>query len=265
LPGFVQPAHELARFLAAGPQAVQDAIWRLVRAVASEASPKTREAAVEALGTRLAQLLALADLLGRRRVQLAVAAATPGGAKVAAAAVPEGQGAAAGLVPKITWTEAVRQIVERYPVVVPDEVRVLGYEQVQEWIGALYERQGMTLARTTQDVVVERVRDVLGRAMRGGQSKSAVLDQILAAGAEHGDDWTRGYAETVYRNNVNTAYTAGLEEEMRKPEVQRVMGAMLYEALLDVDTTPICRAAHGTLAPAGHPVWGERSPPLHHG
>lgn len=254
--GFVQPNLEIAGLMGRRGQPVVEAVRALFVAVARE-SPELVERAVQALAARIAELDALAYILGRRRVELATRA-------FPVRAAGEMGGKPAGLVPKVTWAEAIRQIAERYPTIVPEEVRLLGSVAVQEWIGALYEARGLTLARTAQDVVVERVQAILRQAVKGGMTREAAVRQIVAAGAEHGDDFSRAYAETVFRNNLGTSYSAGLHDQMKDPAVQKAIGALMFQSIPDSDRTPICAGAHGAVAPSDDPLWDEWTPPLHH-
>lgn len=249
---YIQPAAEIEALLARQGHPVRAAVAKLVRAVAKQDADAER-VAVEELGHRLSELLGLADLLGARRVEL-----------LARQAVAGVQAAQAGLVPKVTFKAAVDGIVQRYPAVVPESVRILGADEVQLWIASLYEQAGFTLARTSKTVVVNRVQDVIAAALKGGRTREQAIQDILAAGAEHGDDWTRAYAETVYVNNASTAYHSGVHRQTQSEPVQKVMAGFVFHSVLQPQTTPECRAMHGTLAPFDHPIWDERTPLIHH-
>lgn len=254
----VQPAAELLDLVRKQGQPVVAAISELLEAVALEQGPAAVEEATENLARRLAELMGLANILARRRVELAAERL-----EARAAAAPIGE-EPAGLLPRVTWFDAVTQIADRYPAVVPPQVHAMGSVEVQRWIGALYESQALTLARTSQSVVVKHVQDVLKRAQTDPRPKREILRSIIEAGRGRGDDFSRAYAETVFRNNLTTAYSAGIHEQMEREPVRRVIGALQFVAAMDSDTTPICRAANGTLAPAEHAIWEERTPPLHH-
>ena len=281
----VQPWRELAGLLASQGVVITDAIWDMVLAHARGSMVVQTEAA-EVLGARLSELLGLSDLMGRRRVVLAASRLprepgappfSPGPPPSVPPTPPSTQGGGGAgpfqpgrprPIPNVKFQKAVDDITRRYPTVVPPNVRDLGPQAVQEWIGSLYGEQGFTLARTTQDVVVDRVQRVVRKALDKGMPQSQALDEIIQAAGEHGDAWTRAYAETVFRNNTSTAYHAGIQQQMKDPAVQRVIGALQFHAVGgragDGDTTPVCRQAHGTLAVAGDPIWDSRTPPLHH-
>ena len=253
----VQPAAELLTLTRKRGLPVVEAIRLLFVAVALDKGIVAIEKARENLGRRIAELMGLANMLARRRVEIAVS-------RSALRASAQLGAEDAGLIPKIKWFDAIDQIADRYPQTVPAEVRQLGSVEVQKWVGQLYEAQGFTLAKTAQTVVVERVRQVIEAAeIRGTPAKQA-LQQIIQVGAEHGDDFSRGYAQTVLNTNLNTAYSAGIHEQAARPSSKAVIGALQYVAAMDSDTTDICKAAHGTLAPADDPIWEERSPPLHY-
>jgi len=252
----VQPVVELATLLRRGHAEVSAAIWDLLRAESGEGDV---EVAHLDLAHLLMRLLSLSSLMGRRRVVMASARGDARGAAT-------NDDGAALLIPRVSWKEAIDDLVTRYPTIVPREIRMLETARVQEWLGELYRKQGFALARTTRTVVSRRVQQVLQKGMRhdAGLSKRDILERMLSVAGEHGDEWTQGYAETVFRNNVGRAYTEGIHEQMRDPDVKTVIGALQFVAARDSDTTDICLAAHGTLAPAEHTVWDRRSPPLHH-
>jgi len=74
-------------------------------------------------------------------------------------------------------------------------------------------------------------------------------------------DWSRSYADTVYRTNVATAYSAGRMRQLADPEVADVVRGLRYTAVGDSDTRPSHKAMDGFTAPADDPVWHRVAPP----
>jgi SPP1 gp7 family putative phage head morphogenesis protein len=73
-------------------------------------------------------------------------------------------------------------------------------------------------------------------------------------------DWSRAYADTVYRTNLTSAYTAG---RFRQQEgVSDVIGAFGFRSRRDDSTRPNHRAAEGLIAPPHDIIWERLSPPL---
>ena len=69
--------------------------------------------------------------------------------------------------------------------------------------------------------------------------------------------------ETIFRTNVQGAYAAGRFKQMSDPEVLRARPYWQFDALIDLNTSPICRSLNGTVRPASDPWWDTRYPPLH--
>lgn len=238
--------------------------------------------ALAALAGYLTDLLAMGDLLGRRRVLLvarnrgASTALVGGGGPEAPAdvgalflppappaapppslpAAPPGPlwpGGGRG-VPKVDFPEAVGNLTLREPRLL---ATVPGDGPVAVRMGRLYAQDGFSLARSADVEVIAKVQSVLGRSMKGVTTASEATEAIAEMG-----DWSRAYANTVFRTNLSTAYTAGTFEQMKDPAVLEVIGALELHDVGDSDTRPSHHEMSGTLAPANHPIWNLRSPPL---
>lgn len=244
----------------------------LLGVAAAHVTGRGRESAFADLFGYVTTLLAAGDLLGRRRVLLASKAL---GANVYTPApstpftptppappvvlppgaggplVPDGRG-----IPKIDFPEAVANLELRQPRLLGS---IPGEGTVAERMGRIYAEGGFSLARAAEQETVARVQAVLADAMRRGVP-SLTTQQVVA---EMGP-WTRSYANTVWRNNLNTAYTAGVFEQMNDPDVQSVIGALAFDAVTDSDTTPICKACDGTVGTPGDLERLGRVPPMHH-
>ena len=212
--------------------------------------------ALDGLAKHIASLLKASDLLGRRRTLLVAASKgadltiPPSGIPPVKPGAPSGpMGGGGGRIPRVDFPEAMANLELRNP-------RLLA---AGESMGALYDQGGFSLAKASEQHVVAKVQDVLARAMATGEDGMTTRKVLAEMGP-----WTRGYANTVYRNNLSTAYASGIFEQMKDPAVQRVIGALRFDAVGDADTTAICRACDGTIATSEHPVWSGRTPPLHH-
>ncbi|HUW32524.1 MAG TPA: phage minor head protein, partial [Planctomycetota bacterium] len=79
-------------------------------------------------------------------------------------------------------------------------------------------------------------------------------------------DWTRSYAETVWRTNMSTAYSAGRFRQMADPAVAYAIGALMFDGPTDTgpmgDTRPNHAAAVGLVGAADDPGWQIIAPPL---
>jgi len=69
--------------------------------------------------------------------------------------------------------------------------------------------------------------------------------------------------ETIFRTNVQMAYSSGRWAQMTRPEVIEQRPYWMYDAVLDNRTTSICRERNGVVRPADDPWWERNTPPLH--
>jgi len=72
------------------------------------------------------------------------------------------------------------------------------------------------------------------------------------------------HAETVFRNAVQQAYTAGRHRQMSDPEVLRFRPYWMHDSVLDSRTTEQCQTLDGLIFPVNHPHWRTHWPPGHH-
>ncbi|MEM7734435.1 MAG: phage minor head protein [Deinococcota bacterium] len=69
--------------------------------------------------------------------------------------------------------------------------------------------------------------------------------------------------ETIFLSNLQSAYAAGRYQQQTNPAVLRARPFWLYDAVIDEDTSDICRNLNGTLLPATDSFWQTRYPPNH--
>ena len=75
-------------------------------------------------------------------------------------------------------------------------------------------------------------------------------------------NFSESYAETIYRTNLASAYTAGRFKQMQDPDVRAVAPAFEFNAVGDADTRKNHGAADGAIAGVGDALWDKVSPPL---
>jgi SPP1 gp7 family putative phage head morphogenesis protein len=131
--------------------------------------------------------------------------------------------------------------------------------QSREEVIAAYQAHGFALARASDLDIVQKVQAAVTEALAVGRAGFDAGNLIAELG-----DWPRFYAETVYRNNVGHAYSAGIDQQMQDPDVRAVIPALMYATTGDVDVRPTHRLMHGTIAPPEHPIWNQRTPPCGH-
>lgn len=226
---------------------------RLVFRMAEAARTRDEDAALvaqEELAGKLLEIEQLADLLGRERVLLEVDSIARGEVELERFGVASGLAYAAGdELPRVRFAEAIRDILAREPRLATSA----------EAVSRVYTRQhGFALARSTRLEVTKRVQSFIRRSLEQGRTVRNAENFIRTLSRS----FSRAYAETVYRTNVNTAFNAGRLRMVRDPAVARVAPALRFTATRDSSVRPNHLAADGLIADAGDPIWSVLSPPL---
>lgn len=202
----------------------------------------------------LGQTMALSDLYGRRRLLLEMDWAVRhqrerfAGLDYAPGSPYFEWQDETPVVPHKTFDEAIENLVTREP----------RLARSASAVAELYAtRHAFALARSTEQNLTEWVQDYINRSLREGRSVPDAAEAIAAAG-----DFTNAYAETVYRTNVATAYSAGRFAQANDPDVAQVIGAFELETAGDADVRDNHAAAGGLLAAQNDPVWNVFAPPL---
>lgn len=125
-------------------------------------------------------------------------------------------------------------------------------------------QRAFTIAGASQLELVTEAWNEVGRAVEEGSTledfKLAVQDKLFRAWGV--DDPYR--VETIFRNAVQGAYSAGRYKEMTEPAVLKARPFWKFSAILDQGTSSICRRLHGTVLAADDPWWDSHVPPCHH-
>ncbi len=242
------PDDEIADLAAKSATAFVEAANDLIRARVLQDGAAYRRA-IESAAALFGRVLAMGDLLGRRRMQL-LAERAEAHVKVRAALVAEVLAqlrADTPIVERVEFKEATQDVLSRHPELAP------GWKAVAD---VYAERHGFACARAMDVAVTERVRDVIADTVagRGPPNPRKVIQEL--------GDWTAAYADTVYETNIRTAYTAGMWSRMEDAAVARVLpGARFVSAQLPT-SRPNHVAAHGLTAPTNSLLWEHFSPPL---
>lgn len=126
--------------------------------------------------------------------------------------------------------------------------------------------RAFTIAGVAELSVVQDVHDEIARAIASGEG---IHDWSRRTKQRIKDRWANPSStvlETVFRNATQTAYGTGRWYQQQDPEVTNVRPFMMFDAVLDSRTSPICQElgeppiirTHDDPFVAGH--W----PPLHH-
>lgn len=121
-------------------------------------------------------------------------------------------------------------------------------------------RQGFWMARVHTAQRAKRIQDSLQDALAHGMSfetwrkhNRGILQRIPKA-----------HLQTTYRNWTQTAYNASRVNYLMQPAVMKRRPYWVFDAVIDMATTPVCTAYNGVVLPAGHEWFLSRVPPLHH-
>ena len=212
--------------------------------------PEAHQAAMEKMRAYIAGVLILGNLTGRRSMLIeadraARKVAANAGSTVHLAAIPDD-------VPRVEFKEAIADIVTREPRLARSAAEV----------SRIYANQhAFALARVTDLKVTSRVQQEIARGLKEGfgvAQSSANVARILGGMEGYAD----AYAETIFRTNAWTSFTAGQFEQARDPDVADVVPAFRFSSVGDSDTRPNHQAADGLIARTDDPVWNRFAPPL---
>ncbi len=235
-----KPLDELGLLQEASARSLALALGR-VQVAELRGDPAAQARAERTLTRRLANVMATADLLGRRRLLLEVEALT--GAKFAVRDVP--------FLPAVPFDEAIQEILKRRPALVS------GWEAARD----AYQGGAFALARAATVQVAARVQKTLVRSLREGTPARQAVDEIAAAVGQAGDPAVSAYADTVFRTLTASAYAAGRHQQSQDPAVKAVAPALRYVATRDPDVRDNHLAAHNFVAHSDDEAWERISPP----
>lgn len=108
-----------------------------------------------------------------------------------------------------------------------------------------------------QKSIQDRVDQLVSKSLSEGTGELNAAKALADS-----QEWTQGYASTVYRTNTSNAFAAGQWAEADQPGFREVFPAFRYDATRDGDTRPNHRAADGLIASVSDPIWDQLAPPL---
>lgn len=202
--------------------------------------PRDQDVAERELARVVWQTQVLADLHAR--------AALFGEADAALekAALAFGRRARSPLAGDKAFDEAVDDLISREPRLARSSKRV---RQV-------YQDHGFALAKSARLETTKRVQRILFEGLAAGEAPEKTRAKIEKLG------FSKGYAQTVYRTNVATAYSAGRFAQMFDPEIADVMAGFRFSTAGDSDVRENHEAADGVIAAPDDSVWDWIAPPL---
>ncbi len=223
-------------------QVFQDIVLDMAVSVFQERDTIRQE---EQMRRLIKDTMVLADLMGRRRFLLEIGDAEP--EEFRATNEPAFLFAETPVVPGKPFKEALEDLLSRKPVL----------RKTVKGVNSAYQRHSFALARSTNLTVTRRVRQSLAKSIREGRRPEKAIDVIKNIGG-----FSRAYAQTVYRTNLNTAFTAGRFRQAQDPEFRNVIGAWEFRTQRDDRVRDNHRAADTFIAGLFDPIWNTLAPPL---
>lgn len=166
-----------------------------------------------------------------------------------------------GIMPRVTFDEALAEFVARAPVTLRNAA-----ERTAERIAALYtEDRVVAFVRAADDVVTREAQRFIASALRTGIGEGEAGRRLAMTANEvrqESEAWSEGYARMVFRTNASTAVTDGRFRQARDPDVRSFIPAMRFSAVGDSHTRPNHEAMDGVILAVENPAWKNLAPPL---
>ena len=276
------PESEFNALAALGVAAFAVALFKLLKAIFKK-SATARAVAREGVARHIGQTMTMADMIGRKRALREFDAALstmkakelpiikammPEAPKILPKSLPSPvaslpitgkRSVRTPMVPKVTFKEAFNDLLTREPRLADSA----------EEVADLYQNtHAFALAKSAEESLTAAVQRKIAASVETGESAASVSKNIQEMG-----DFTRSYANTVYRTNLNTAYTAGRFQQAQEPGVRTVLPAMERWSVRDSslragrhqDGGENHAAAHGLVAATTDRIWQTLSPPSGYG
>lgn len=151
-------------------------------------------------------------------------------------------------VPKVPPTRAIEALLKREPRLATSAAQVAEH----------YARDRIfSIAKSIDLEITQKVHGALVEVLRSGVPTDVASKVVETLG-----DWSPGYAETVTRTNLMTAYSDGQNIAIRSPGIRDVMIGFEIGGPVDSSTRPNHAAAVGWRASADDPRWATMRCPL---
>lgn len=239
-----EPIDELAALRDVSARKLAEAIKAYERALLGEGSVRASEAAIAQL---VAQTVTLAQIVGRLTIlasydKVRGAEASPAAELLEVTRSP--------MKSESSFDAMIGSFVSREPRL------AIGYRNVE---AAYAEAHVVAFAKATTLDVTIRTQDRLAEAFSKTEGLVSTSDAIADV-----NDWTLSYSELVYRNNLGSAFNAGIRLQLRDPDVSDTFPAMELTGIKDSATRPNHSAGFGLIAGTHDPIWQRFTPLLGH-
>jgi len=168
------------------------------------------------------------------------------------------------IIPRFSFADAIQDMVDRTPVTIRSAA-----ERTATAIRDLYtDGRAVAFARSAEASVTKAVQKQIVAMMKAGSDEIVAGKRIMKsanAARVRSKPWTEAYARTVFRNNVNTAVTAGRFRATKDPAIKAILPAKQFNAVGDSDTRSNHNAADGLIWSVDNPIWSFMATPIGHG
>lgn len=201
-----------------------------------------------------------AEVLGARATLDAVAAAST---QMAQEMPPIQFGKDQSVLPRVTFEEGLEELATRVPKTIRNAAA-----RTSQAIAKLYsEGRHIAFVRSAEQSVTKAAQQFLNRAMAEGMTENAAgrgLSMAVESVREITKPWSEAYSRLCYRNNLNTAVTAGKFRQAQDPDIRAILPAFRFDAVGDVDTRHNHAVADGLVMSVDDQRWSQLAPPLGH-
>jgi len=237
------------------PQAFVDAMNDVASSMFKDDDPAARAKTMK-LGQLIGETMQLADALGRKRLLMEVDSKAKREQPAHFRCIGQQNCfMTTPVVPKVPFKEAYEDILKREPRIAKNREEIARAYSGDNGFAIL--RLPTRLASDARLKLLQRVQKTISDFAARGESTASVRVKLAAIG-----DFTKSYAETIYRTNLATAFTAGRMKQMQDRDVQDVAPAFEFVTAKDSDVRANHRATQGLIARVDSPAWDQYAPPL---
>lgn len=172
------------------------------------------------------------------------------------------------LLPRITFVEALEDLVNRTPQTLKDAA-----ERTATNIAKLYGEDSkgvgrIAFVRAAEESVTKKAQEIIGKAVADGVGANEA-GRLLSGGIEDirqlSGPWSESYSRMVFRTNVNTAVTAGRFAQVQDPDIAAVVPAFRFTTAGDTDVRSNHAPMNGVILKTGNTLWNTYASPLGYG
>jgi len=118
--------------------------------------------------------------------------------------------------------------------------------------------KAFSVAKATRTFHVEKTKELIAQCLRGESNEAEFRKALSEMLGTRRRDY---YIETVYRNNMQSAYQHGRYVQQHHPDVLKVFAFYEYRTVGDSRVRDSHKEMNGRVWPIDHPIWEQWYPP----